>query len=301
MRIREKTCLLLTAMAAAVGTFEARDLAAQASTSNGTTGEGTTVDFHYEVAGTGPAIVLVHGGMMDLTMWDGQVEAFAREHRVIRYDIRGFGRSPAPAGPFSPAGDLLTLLDHLGVERAHLLAGSLGGAIAIDFALGHPERVASLILPEPGVAGWAYSEEVMRSMAPVISALQAGNRDAAVAAFLETPAFTYGKAHHPEVFETIRTMVERNFGGIMAQQQMRFEEPAPLELLGRISAPTLLLVSEAAGPDAKSIADRIEEAVGGAERLSIEDSGHLMNMERPDAFNRAVLDFLRAVEGADGG
>lgn len=288
----------LLAALATVGGFGVREAAAQQGLPIPSTGE-AKVDFHYEVTGSGPAIVLVHGGMADLAMWDGQVEALAQNHLVIRYDIRGFGRSPAPTGPFSPAADLLALLDELGVERAHVLGGSLGGAIAIDVALSHPERVASLVLPEPAVAGWPYSEDVMRSMAPVMTALQAGDRDAAVAAFLETPAFAYAKAHHPQVFETIRAMTKRNFGGLMAQQQMRFEEPAALGLLGRISVPTLVLVSEAAGLDAERIADRIQAAVPDAKRVSIEDSGHLMNLERPNAFNRAVLDFLRSIEASD--
>jgi 3-oxoadipate enol-lactonase len=116
--------------------------------------EGGTIS--YQVKGTGPPVVLLHGGGLDLSMWDPQMELLSRSFRVIRYDARGHGRSTAPRGSFSPGEDLRMLLDHLGIERASLVGLSMGAGVAFDFARTYPQRVEKLVLvsmsgPPPGV------------------------------------------------------------------------------------------------------------------------------------------------------
>lgn len=113
---------------------------------------------YYETRGAGPAVVLIHGGQMDLRIWDEQVQPFARELRVIRYDIRGFGRSAAPSRPYSNTDDLAGLLRELGVEKAAFVGSSLGGAIATDFAIVHPELVEALVLSGPGLGGFNFTD-----------------------------------------------------------------------------------------------------------------------------------------------
>lgn len=115
--------------------------------------EGGTL--YYDVRGSGPPVVLLHAGGMDLTMWDPQIGTLARTFRIIRYDARGHGRSTAPRGPSSTVEDLRLLLDHLGVERAHLVGISMGAGVALNFSTTHPERVRTLVLvstsgPPPG-------------------------------------------------------------------------------------------------------------------------------------------------------
>lgn len=94
-------------------------------------------ELYYEMAGKGPAVVLVHGGLVDSRQWDDQMKAFAKHHRVVRYDLRGFGRSGAAPQPFSHIEDLRALMDFLKIERATIVGLSLGGIIAADFALEH--------------------------------------------------------------------------------------------------------------------------------------------------------------------
>src|SRR5579859_6499927 len=108
---------------------------------------------YYEMAGEGYPLVLMHGGIMDNTMWDDQFEAFAQRYRVIRYDLRGFGQSDLPDGPepFSMSKDLRALLAFLSIDRANLLALSMAGSIAIDFTLDFPALVNALVLVAPGV------------------------------------------------------------------------------------------------------------------------------------------------------
>src|SRR5919112_4353346 len=101
---------------------------------------------YYEVAGEGEPLVLVHAGIADSRMWEGQVAAFAARYRVVRFDLRGFGKTEMVEGPFSHHEDLRGLLDFLGVERTHLVGCSMGGGAVLDFALEYPERVGDLVL-----------------------------------------------------------------------------------------------------------------------------------------------------------
>ena len=112
----------------------------------------------YEVEGEGHPLTLIHAGLAHLRMWDEQVPAFAERYRVIRYDTRGFGRTTTDDVEFSNRDDLRALLDHLGVERTHLLGLSRGAQIALDFTLESPERVSSLVWVAGGVGGFGGPE-----------------------------------------------------------------------------------------------------------------------------------------------
>ena len=101
---------------------------------------------HYEREGAGPPVVFLHAGVADSRMWDPQVAEFAKHFDVIRPDQRGFGESDLPPVPWSPVADLVSLIDQLELEPAHVVGCSMGGALAIDFALNHPERILSLVL-----------------------------------------------------------------------------------------------------------------------------------------------------------
>lgn len=117
----------------------------------------------YDNKDAGPPVVLVHGGLGDLRMWDGVVPLLAVSHRVVRFDVRGFGRTETAVGKFSPHEDIRAMLDALGIESAALVGLSLGGRIVLDAALELPERVSALVLVAPGVNGLplegVYTEE----------------------------------------------------------------------------------------------------------------------------------------------
>ena len=107
----------------------------------------------YEIAGAGHALTLIHAGIADKRMWDAQFATFAESYRVLRYDIRGFGQSTLPAGPYTMREDLRALLQHLGIARTHMIGISMGGSIAIDFTLDYPEMVSALIPVAAGISG----------------------------------------------------------------------------------------------------------------------------------------------------
>ncbi|HEY6409590.1 MAG TPA: alpha/beta hydrolase, partial [Ktedonobacteraceae bacterium] len=120
---------------------------------------------YYERAGSGHPLVLIHGFTLNTQMWDDQFAVFARHYDTIRYDTRGSGQSAVPTEePFTEVDDLRALLDALGVSRTFVLGLSRGGGVAIDFALVYPERTCALVLVDPALGGWNWSEAFSQSM-----------------------------------------------------------------------------------------------------------------------------------------
>src|SRR5579884_1506183 len=154
---------------------------------------------YYEVAGSGHPLVLIHGGLMDNTMWDEQFAAFAQCYRTIRYDIRALGQSDLPTGsePYSMYEDLHALLKFLGVEKTYMLGLSMGGSIAIDFTLAHPEMVDALVLVGPGLNGYDFTPG---DMAPLFEEEEAAYErgDFEQASKLENRIWVDGRGRTPE-------------------------------------------------------------------------------------------------------
>lgn len=149
--------------------------------------EGTRL--YYETAGSGPPIVLLHGFTLDHSIWDGQMDAFAASHQVIRYDLRGFGQSPPPSAPYAHVDDLKALLDYLGLARAAILGLSMGGGIAIDFALACPELTRTLIPVDSVLDGYRWSREGRATRRAAAALARGGDLDGARETWLADPFF----------------------------------------------------------------------------------------------------------------
>jgi 3-oxoadipate enol-lactonase len=251
-----------------------------------------------EVAGEGPAVVLVHEGICDSRMWDAQWETFTREHRVLRCDLRGFGRSPLEAGRYSHARDLIGVIEQHGFERVSLVGVSLGGRVVLEVTLARPELVEALVLVAPGLPGHDWSDEMKASWDEEEAALEAGDLDAAVEINLRT--WVDGPRRSPEdvdpaVRRRVAEMQRRAF-----ELQLPFEETAEEELLvpdmaerlGEIATPTLVVVGEEDVPDMHAIGDRLAAEIPGARRATIAHAAHVPSLERPDEFDELVLGFL---------
>lgn len=247
---------------------------------------------YFESAGNGPVVVLLQGGQLPLEMWDDQFAALSKDFRVIRYDVRGFGRSSPMQGPFAHRDDLLGLLRRLRVERASLVGLSLGGGIAIDFALEHPEMVERLVLAGPGLSGFTFSEPRGPWMDSVVAAWQA--RDSVRVALLWLESDYMRPAMRDSALATrLRTLVTRNASVWMQPDSQRVPDPPAIGRLSGIHAPTLVILGALDTPDIRRISDTLIAKIPGARRLVIEDAGHMVNMEKPAEFSRAVLRFLR--------
>jgi 3-oxoadipate enol-lactonase len=142
-------------------------------------------ELHYEAESDGVAVVLVHGLALDARMWDDQVPALKETARVVRYDLRGFGRSTRDADtPYSHADDLWLLLDHLGIDTAVLVGLSMGGRIVLEATLAAPQRVRALVLLDAVLDGVAWDPNSKRGIQAVGKALRRGGLEEAKAAWL---------------------------------------------------------------------------------------------------------------------
>ncbi|MBI2957118.1 MAG: alpha/beta fold hydrolase [Acidobacteria bacterium] len=252
---------------------------------------------YYEATGSGRPVVFIGvGGGMDHRLWDDQFEVFAREFQVVRYDVRGWGKSAWPTEPFSPLEDLAALLDFLKIEKACLVGLSLGGALAIDFALAHSERVECLVLVAAGVSGHPFSEEFQKWVAPFMAALQEGDTERYVQLLLDDPHLLPAPKNPAAREKAKRVWAENSRLPTVAPIGL---DPPALGRLGEIRVPALLVVGDRDTPDLYDIARRLEAGIAGLRRVNISNSGHTVNMERPEEFNQAVLLFLRALEGRE--
>ncbi len=250
---------------------------------------------YYEVAGQGDPLVLIHAGIADSAMWEAHMPALARSHRVIRFDLRGFGQSPACAGPYSPRADLRALLDHLGVRRATLVGVSLGGALALDFALEYPALVDRLVLVGARPSGAAPSPELLRRWDEINDAEEAG--DIARAVELELRLWVDGprrssQAVDPEVRERVRVMNTRNFALAVPDAAPQPLQPPALGRLNQVCAPTLIVTGAEDVADVVAAADLLEQGIPGARKVILLNAAHMLPMEHPALFNTVLLDFL---------
>jgi pimeloyl-ACP methyl ester carboxylesterase len=252
---------------------------------------------YYESAGEGEPLVLVHAGIADSRMWEGQLAAFADRYRVIRYDMRGFGRTAMVEGPFSHHEDLRGLLDALDVEQAHLVGCSMGGGAVLDFALEYPQRVGNLVLVGSAVGGFGPDFDPPKEWDEILAAEEAGNLE--LVSELEVRVWVDGPERSPEdVDASLRDLVrEMNLIALRNEASGLGNEWAPeppaADRLPDVQAPTLLIVGDEDQPRVFAAADLLEKELPNARKVVMHGTAHLPNMERPEEFNRLVLDFLQ--------
>jgi 3-oxoadipate enol-lactonase len=250
---------------------------------------------HYERSGSGFPLLLIHAGIADSRMWEPQAKAWVNQFDMIRPDLRGFGDSELPPAPYSNRADLIGLLDHLGVDRAHVIGCSMGGTVAIDLALEHPERVERLVLVAGGVSGSNLGEADSALFGDIEAADKAGDLDAVnraeVRLWVDGPRRPEGSAP-AAVRDLVLDMNGRSLHTDWAAAEHQSLDPPAIGRLGDIKAPTLVIVGDEDLPHASANADVIISKVPGARRASIKDAAHLPSLERPDEFNRLVLHFL---------
>jgi 3-oxoadipate enol-lactonase len=259
-------------------------------------------ELYREVTGEGPPVLLVHAGICDSRMWDPQWEIFPRAHRVARYDLRGFGRSPLAPGRYSPPAELIALLDELALGPVALVGASMGGGISLQVAVARPDLVSALVLVGAGVRGHEWSDYVTRAWEEEEAALERGDLDAAVEVNLRTwvdgPHRSSGEVD-PQVRRKVGQMQRAAFELALACPEAE-EEALVLDVgdrLAEISVPTLAVAGELDVPDVHVVAERLEREIG-ASRVTIAGAAHLPSLEKPREFDELVLGFLTEVEAA---
>ena len=249
---------------------------------------------YYELAGSGPTVILIHGFSIDTRMWDDQMDELTSHYQVLRYDMRGFGRSSLPdEKPYDPCIDLLELLNFLQIDEASLVGLSLGGWVAVDFAIAYPDKVTALIAADAAIMGYEWQEG--RPSTLPVEVAQSRGVDAAKQFWLASPLFEAAR-RHPRVLRRLDEMVADYSGWHWTHEnpQILADEPT-IYSLKDISCPTLVLVGEHDTFDFQRIAEIIELQVENAQRIVIKDAGHMSNMENPQLFNHALTNFLANV------
>ena len=247
---------------------------------------------YYEVIGEGAPLVLLHGFSFDSSLWDGQVEEFAKTYRVLRYDLRGFGRSNADAVPYSHARDLKALLEKLEIRDPLLIGSSLGGGAVLNFAITFPGIAKAIVLAAPSLGGFQWSANVVSAQTSMLQRVREKGIDTARAIWLRQMIFRHAMKNAP-VAARIRSMAERYSGWHWTHADLGIPmKPPAIERLGEIHVPTLVLVGDADASDHLQIAEILERGIPGARKIVIPDVGHLVNLETPGLFNRQVLEFL---------
>lgn len=255
---------------------------------------------YYEEQGSGEPVILIHGHSLDRRMWDGQFGELARRYRVIRYDMRGYGKSTPQAEnfQFTHVEDLIVLMDSLHIDKVHIIGLSLGGEVGADMVGWFPERVRSAVLisgnlrltpgpsqPMRGAEAARYDEKIARNKAMGVNELKrrwfrrlmnmGGSRrermrDALWTMIEEWDAW---QSYHKEV---------RTVAGLDAFARLKKNRPA---------IPVLIVEGRAAGNHFSAHPEMLKYLPKGRLKV-IDDCGHMLNMERPAEFNKVVLDFL---------
>jgi 3-oxoadipate enol-lactonase len=255
--------------------------------------DGVGIAYRLDGADTAEAVVLINSLGTDLSLWDPQMEELTRHFRVVRYDCRGHGESDVPWIPTSIGrlgADLVALLDHLNVERAHLCGISLGGFTALWVAAYHADRVARAVF-----ANTAARLGSTQSWDERIRAVRAGGMAAisetVVGRFLGAPF----RAAHPDVTRRITDMVEATSADGYVAVCAALREADLRDVVSRIRAPSLIIAGELDQSTPLRQSQELHTFIEGSELVVLPDAAHLTNVEQAEKFTPIVTTFLRGL------
>jgi pimeloyl-ACP methyl ester carboxylesterase len=264
----------------------------QASTVKTGLAEVNGTKLFYEMQGEGPALVLIHGGGYDRRMWDDQFELFSKQFKVIRYDVRGYGKSVMPTRPYSDVEDLYQLLRYLKIEKTHVIGLSMGGRIAIDFTLIYPHMVEKLVAVASGLSGFPYSAEDTVEFMKIVYSIQNDDGTPAGEAWLRS-AYNAAAMENPAVAGKLRPIaIENSRAWLINIFFPRPPFPLAIQRLGEVRVPTLLIGGDRDVATVTKIMEMLEHNISGSRKIVVPGAGHMVNVEKPLEFNTAVMDFL---------
>lgn len=252
-------------------------------------------------SGDGETVLLIHAGICDARMWERQMETLGPAGRVVRCDLQGFGRTPAATEDYVDATDLVELIEGEGLDPVVLVGASMGGAVALDIALGRPDLAAGLVLVAASHPDQEWSAEMEAYGEREGELLEAGDIEAAVELNLRTwvdGPFRSARDVDPELRAFVGTMQRRAFELQLEYPDAEGQEltPDPGQRLGEIAVSTLILVGDLDVPEMAGSAPRLAADIKGATVATITGASHLPSLERPERFDELVLGFLASLE-----
>ena len=257
---------------------------------------------YYEVEGRGHPVLLIHGGLGSLRMWDGVVGPLAERYRVIRYDTRGFGRTETDDVEFTNRADAIAVLDHVGARSAHVIGQSRGGMIALDLAIEHPERVDSLVHIASGIGGYqptlpeGVAGEPMEEMERLWNA-----KDWEALSEVETKVWVDGWGQprdrvDPAIRRQVHGWILENYRAEKVEGKPQSLRPPAAERVGDVRVPTLVMIGLADEPGGVLSGRHAAASIPGAQLVEFPNVAHMIQLEEPDRFTKLVLDFLARVD-----
>lgn len=249
----------------------------------------------YQLGGGGQPLVLVHGFATDQGMWDGQVEAFRQQFLTLTYDLRGFGQSSLPTGPYRHCDDLIALLDRLQIGKTHLVGLSMGGSVALNAAISYPERILSVVVAGPIMPGFRGGGKFIEDRNRVWSNAHSAGLEQTRRDWLALSLFE-ATLEHPQAGPRFREMLAR-YGGwhwLHTDPELPLA-PSTYARLAEMIKPALVLVGERDLEDFHQFANAAAARLTNASLRVIPNAGHMINMEAESCFNQAVLDFVGSV------
>jgi pimeloyl-ACP methyl ester carboxylesterase len=257
---------------------------------------------YYETAGEGIPLILAHAAFLDSRMFDAILEPLAKHFRVIRYDMRGFGKSSPVTGPLSRRDDLDRLLTALDVTHAHLVGCSLSGEIGLDLALEQPHRFKSLTLVGSTPSGFQLQGDPPRYLMEMVAALQNGDIDHA--SELQIRIYLDGEHREPgqvdstlrkNALEMNRIPVAQNTFFISDMQPARPLDPPAITRLESVTCPTWIVAGALDHSEVLRAADEMVKRIPDARKTMIESTGHVPSYEQPDTFVKLLMNFLSGI------
>lgn len=253
---------------------------------------------NYELSGKGNCLVLIHGFGDNLNMWYHQVPEFSKQYRVLTYDVRGFGQTEITKGPYSMrlfADGLYELLKVLRIKSACVLGYSMGGMIALNFALKHPDVTTGLIFANSAVGGTSAAEmEERRKM--IMDVLQQGSIEV-ISEMMTVGSFSPGfKERDPEEFNRHKRIKMQNDPShyIAIMEALNTEVSAPADLR-KVKCPVLIIAGDSDNLMPLEVAESTKNSMNDA-ALKVLSTGHASAIEAPKEFNQAVLDFMKKLQ-----
>lgn len=247
----------------------------------------------YEWAGQGEPLVLIGGGGLDRRQWEAVAAELARDHRVLTYDLRGWGASAPASAEHAHHEDLLALLEHLEWKRVDVLGLSFGGLVAVDLALAAPERVRSLVLVGPALSGYPFSASFYERHGAAHAVRLAQGLPAMVEHMLADGHFLPGAAADPALAERYRALALANAQvHAIDPSLVRFLDPPAYGRLGELRAPVRVLVPELDEPELFELAQSLVEAAPDARAERLPGVGHMAHLEDPQALAERVRALL---------
>jgi pimeloyl-ACP methyl ester carboxylesterase len=253
--------------------------------------------------GSGPTVVFLHPGVADQRCWNDVMERLARTHAVVSYDRRGFGSTEYEAEPHRPIDDLRAILDAAGIQRAHIVGNSMGGRLAVDFALAEPHRVSSLVLVAASIDGAPSPDTLPSAVEELFDEIERLEQTADLDAVneLEARIWLDGPSRRPGHVEgrARELFLEMNGRALRAAPTGEVDgegETPAWERLSELAVPVLAVVGAHDLPHINERTVNLGAVIDGARTLVLDESAHVPQLDDPAALSELLAEFFGSLQ-----